>query len=249
MAHSLTFVNRPQTLTNDKGRSPQLTLIVSTYLLSFVNFMPLTLLGESMPNIEASTLEEARINWCVYVQRIVENYTRDAVNSDNVVNTIYTHLDAFLESKPRVENGKIYTSTYFPSVNEVKADYEQVWCKINTASRIDVAHLGFHSLGEHRSNSIMNKLALNWAYNYVDEPIKNAYKAANITINYRENQKGTGLTWSYAELIFQEIDNKFYGLETPYLRTGNLFFDALSHKHYCKLLSPQGAVDFIDKIS
>lgn len=202
-----------------------------------------------MPKIKASTLEDARSNWCIYVQRIIENYHHDAINSNNVVNTIYTHLDKFLESKPTVENGKIYTSTYFPAVNEVNANYEQVWCKINTAHRIDAAHLGFRSLGEHQSHSKMNELALNWAYNYVDDRIKNAYQAADITINYRETQKATGLSWSYSELVFQKRDNKSYLLETPYLRTGNLFFEALSYKHYCKLLSPKGAVDFIEKIS
>jgi hypothetical protein len=202
-----------------------------------------------MSKIEASTLEEARTNWCIYAQRIIENYHRDAINPNNVVNTIYTRLDKFLESKPTVENGKIYTSTYFPSVNEINADYEQIWCKVNTAHRIDAANLGFRSLGEHQSNSKMNKLALNWAYNYVDDLSKNAYQAADITIDYRESQKLTGFTWSRAELVWQKINNKSYSLETPYLRTENLLFEALSYKHYCKLLSPKGAVDFIEEIS
>ncbi len=202
-----------------------------------------------MHEIEASTLEEARTNWCIYVQRIIENYPHDAINSKNVVNTIYTRLDKFLESKPRVENGTIYTSTYFPSVNEVNADYEQVWCKINTAHPIDAANLGFRSLGEHQSNSTMNELALNWAYNYLDDRLKTAYQTADIRIDYRESQTLTGLTWSRAELVWQKRNNQSYILETPYLRTGNLLFEALSYKHYCKLLSPKGAVDFIAQIS
>jgi hypothetical protein len=202
-----------------------------------------------MHKIEASTLEEARTNWCIYAQRIIENYPHDAINSNNVVNTIYTRLDKFLESKPTVENGTIYTSTYFPSVNEVNADYEQVWCKINTAHPIDAANLGFRSLGEHQSNSTMNELALSWAYNYVDDRLKTAYQTADVTIDYRESQKLTGLTWSRAEFVWQKRNNQSYILETPYLRTGNLLFEALSYKHYCKLLSPKGAVDFIAQIS
>jgi len=202
-----------------------------------------------MSKIPSATLEVTRKNWCIYTQQIVENYDQDAIHSKNVVNTIYTHVDDFLQSKPTVENGKIYITTYFPSRREVKTDYEQIWCKINTAHRIDAANLGFSSLGGQQSNSIMNQLALNWAYHYVDERTQNAYQAAQVTIDYQETQKATGLSWSYSELVIQKSDNKSYRIEIPYLRTGNLFWEALSYKHYCKLLSPQGAVDFIKTIS
>lgn len=202
-----------------------------------------------MPKITATTLEAARKNWCIYTQQIVENYTHDAINSNNVVNTIYTHLDDFLQSKPTVENCKIYITTYFPRRREVTTDYEQIWCKINTAHRIDTANLGFSSLGARQSNSTMNQLALNWAYHYVDERTQNAYQAADLIIEYKETQKATGLSWSFSELVVEKSANRSYRIETPYLRTGNLFLDALSYKHYCKLLSPQGAVDFIHKIS
>jgi hypothetical protein len=201
----------------------------------------------SLDEIEASTLEEARTNWCLYAQRILENYSKEDITLDNVENTIYTDLGEFLRSKPTVKDGKICLSTYFPSVQEVEVKYEQVWCKLNTNQKLD-EELSLSSQGKHRSHSQMNNLALKWAFNYVDPQTQAAFKKANITVNYRQTQKLTGLTWSKSELDFKDENKNTYTLETPYLRTENLLIESLSYKHYCKLLSPKGAVDFIQKI-
>lgn len=198
----------------------------------------------SLSDIEASTLEEARTNWCLYGQRILENYAKADIPANQVKNIIYTNSGEFIRSKPTVDNGIVYLSTYYPSAKEVEVDYEQIWCKLNTAEKLN-QELGLFSQGKHRSHSQMNDLALEWAFHYVDAQTQAAYKRANICINYRQNQKLTGLTWSSSELDFTKMNNNTYTLETPYLRTGNLLIEPLSYKHYCKLLSPKGAVDFI----
>lgn len=202
----------------------------------------------SLGDIEATTLEEARTNWCLYAQRIIENYGKTDIPVNQVTNIIYTESGEFIRSKPTVDKGIIYLSTYYPSVQEIEVDYEQVWCKLNTGQKLN-EELGLAFQGKHRSNSKMNQLALEWAFNYVDAQTKAAFQKANITINYQQTQKLTGLTWSRAELVFQKTSDRAYTLGTPYLRTGNLLIEPLSYKHYCKLLSPKGAVDFIQEIA
>ncbi|MBE9129301.1 MULTISPECIES: hypothetical protein [unclassified Coleofasciculus] len=201
----------------------------------------------SLYGIEASTIEEARNNWCMYAQRILENYAKEDITSKNVENTIYTFKGNFLRSKPKVEDGKIYISTYFPLADEVKTNYEQVWCKINTAARLDNSSIGIQSQGESRASSEMNKLALRFALNFVSDRTRNAYQAADMTIDYQDIKHLTGFTWSNSEVIFEKNTEHSYTLKTPYLRTDREFLDSLSYKYYFKVLSPKGAVDFIYK--
>lgn len=199
----------------------------------------------SIYGIEASTIEEARSNWCMYAQRLLEKYDKKDITSNNVENIIYTCKSNFIRSKPKVEDGKIYISTYFPSVNDVKTHYEQVWCKINTAPRLDQSHISIQSQGESRASSEMNKLALQFALNFVSDRTRNAYQAANVTVDYQDIKHRTGLTWSQSEVSFEKNTEHYYILKTPYLRTNREFLDSLSYKYYFKLLSPKGAVDFV----
>jgi hypothetical protein len=202
----------------------------------------------TLDEIEASTLEEARTNWCLYAQRILENYAKADIPANKVKNIIYTDSGEFIRSKPTVDNGIIYLSTYYPSAQDVEVGYEQIWCKLNTAEKLN-QELGICSQGERCSHSRMNNLALKWAFNYVDAQTQAAYKKANIHIDYQQTKKLTGLTWSSSELNFTKTNNNIYTLETTYLRTGNLLIESLSYKHYCKLLSPKGAIDFIQEVA
>ena len=195
--------------------------------------------------IDAETIEEATSKWCLYAQRILENLSSSTINESTTVNTIYTIKDQFVESKPKVQNGKIYISTYVPPMSEISSKYEQIWCKINSQNIIT------GRCGTYRHGSLMNEIAIQWALSYVPAEVRDAYLQSNtaITQTLKNNPLG-GSTWVNAQFAINEKGPYQYEFVTPYFRTTwYLWISAIENKHYFKIISPQGAVDFVTDIA
>ena len=159
-------------------------------------------------------------------------------------------MNAFVDSKPTIESSQINIHTYIRAGVEASLGYEQIWCKMKNTDAIVMADIGVGP-GDLGECSLMNQEAIQWALDNVSTDIRDDYFAASITIDYLADEiHAMGVTWAPSEFTFTQVGPDQFTMQATNLRTpADFFITTLAGMNYCKLLSPEGARDFVTDVA
>lgn len=190
---------------------------------------------------------DAQTNWCEDAQSSLAGYTPGVLSDTYVSNKIHLTLNSIIDSKPSVSAEALRVHTFFAEDPAVALGYEQIWCKTKTAAAIEKAS-GIAADVEGQTCADLNQAAIDYALDQVAPATRDLF-LSTVSVDYLEDSaQSTGDAWVNANLSLLAVSENNYTLESPSLRTSTSV-PLVGGMHYCKLLSPEGAVAFVESFN
>lgn len=204
--------------------------------------------GPLDPGVDPALLAQEDAWYCGRAQREVENFSVSALPNDLIDVRTEADLEAFKWSKPEVAGGKAVVRSYRPVELERGSAYAQAWCKMKTQAAIQD---GLSVAPEGPSNlcKVMNEAAIAWALDHVSAAVSQAWAASGIAIEHADDEVfAEGSKWIPANMILERKDAQTIRMRSSALRI-DMDIPMLGRVHYCKVLSPEGAVALVSDVA
>lgn len=204
--------------------------------------------GPIDPEVDPVELTQEDAQYCARAQREVENFAASALPNDLIDVQTLSDLNAFTWSKPQVSGGKVVVRSYRPTEVECCSDYAQAWCKMKTQAAIQD---GLSAIPDGPSGSckLMNEAAIAWALDHVSASMKQAWEARGIAIDHVDDEvHSEGSKWIPSNMVIERKDSGTIRIRSSALRI-DLNLPLVGRVHYCKVLSPEGAVALVSDVA
>lgn len=163
-------------------------------------------------------------DWCALAQVLVENV--DPVVLESIDVEVYTDGDAFISSRPGIEEGRLRVTSYTDLLDD---GTEQLWCKMKTNAAIE-RDLGL-AVGARRDCAEAHLAMLEVAQGWHDQDVDGELPVA-VT---EDLDTGTGSAW-----VRKPVNLSEEGLQAVRLRT-SMATPLVPGMSYCKLLTEDAA--------
>ncbi|MFW5739469.1 MAG: alpha/beta hydrolase family protein [Myxococcota bacterium] len=204
--------------------------------------------GPLDPGVDPAALLAEDEWFCARSQRQVENFTTTTLPDAMLEVQSPANLSAFELSKPKVEGGLVVVQSFRPNEVERGSAYEQAWCKLKTQQAIEEG-LSVAPEGPSKQCKHMNEAAVAWALDHVSAPMKAAWDASGITIDFVDDQVFPGGNeWVPAKMVIDRASESTIRVQAMALRM-DAAIPVFGQMHYCKTLSPEGAVSLVSDVA
>ncbi|KAK7076308.1 hypothetical protein SK128_001032 [Halocaridina rubra] len=195
-----------------------------------------------------------RALWTEAAQRVISTVSDSYQNALQVTDSIFDTVDAFASSKPQLElvGETVYvtTSTHVYPRGLLEATGPQtaseIGAKFKSREAIMEALMPFGvEFGEMVTCKEVNQAGFELAWTTASEVIRDRFTARGGQVTFLEDdEKATGSGWLYASLNFNLTLNDL-AVTSPTLVTSVDTGLGLGGMHYCKLLAPTRALEYI----
>ena len=204
--------------------------------------------GPLDPGVDPAELAQEDAWYCGRAQREVESFSITTLPNSLIDVQTEGDLEAFKWSKPEVSGGKAIVRSYRPLELERGSVYAQAWCKMKTQAAIQDG-LSVVPDGPSNSCKLMNEAAIAWALDHVSAPMKQAWTASGIAIEHVDDEVfAEGSKWIPATMVIERKDAGTIRMGSAALRI-DMDIPVLGRVHYCKVLSPEGAVALVADVA
>jgi hypothetical protein len=206
--------------------------------------------------LQARELE--RGGWCSSAQESLANLAPQDTGLLQVSHDLHENTLSFLWSKPSIEpgGGKVTIEvtahpSYAQDLMDASPDEPEsalsLACKMKSQPAIQ-EHLPQASFGPSRSCADLNARALQWALDRVRPEVKARYQSRGTKLNFIGDKVfGTGIQWSTAKIELKRSTQQpsIVDVCSPALESPTSAGFGHGGMHYCKLLSPARAVEWV----
>jgi pimeloyl-ACP methyl ester carboxylesterase len=208
------------------------------------------------PYLEARELERGK--WCRAAQENLVALKPQDTGLLEVSHQLHESTLSFLWSKPSIKTSgakvKIEVPAYLTRAQDLMdaspgepESALSLACKLKSQQAVQ-QHLPQASFGPPRTCAELNQQALQWALKRVGAAAKARYLARGAQLAFAGDRVlGAGFQWAAAKLELQRSQQApvVVTVRSPALRSGTSAGLGLGGMHYCKLLSPARAVEWV----
>lgn len=207
------------------------------------------------PFWSANTFEK---DWCLQSQRSEVPMENPAKKEIRATQEFFSDTVLFLRSKPTLNvnsDGDIEinaTAMFKHAMNPIDISTvpeatQEIACKMKSREAIAVAASIAKNIDDEVSCSESNKRAFEWALNNVSEKVRERFARRGRQLKFDDDRVfGSGIQWVTSGLEFKNSQTERISIvSSSSLRTGTSAPLGLGGMHYCKLMSPARAMEWI----
>jgi hypothetical protein len=183
---------------------------------------------------------------CAQAQSLLGSYPLEKITS--LTNfTLHENVDSFVQSKPKIEDNKLYLQGYLPTISQARSEYGQLWCKLKNVDDLKRSSLDLPAQGAKHNCDEINKFFFEQTLSS-SENLKQAYLESGYKVSFKNTTYYTGAQWAPSYPTIQLLTPKEILINTTSLESLS-GIPVIGGMNYCKFVSPEGLRKFIEDIS